>query len=233
MLLLFALPLSAQSMKVAGPTKIVGPAKTTGGSVSVTLDAHCASAVTIGSSASCNLTISASAKVACVGTAVASVSGIVNSVTIGASNATQVVTPQSSTQESGEVWCLASPPSGTQTVTVSWNVTGANAMAASSVVGGSGAVTAFTSTTGTSSPASITGSSSGGHLVVDFMVQDQGTCSSTTATPTGTGQTQIDNTCSDSDLRLATSQTVGAASVTPTWTLAASPTWLEVAIDVH
>jgi hypothetical protein len=70
-------------------------------------------------------------------------------------------------------------------------------------------------------------------MVSDGLLKDLGDiCSAETVTPGGS-QTQQFNECTDNEYRLNGSTAAGAASVTMSWTLTGSASWMQIGVDVH
>jgi hypothetical protein len=157
----------------------------------------------------------------------------VSSVTVGAASATFQAGITNTTTERIELWALANPPTGVQTITVTWAASGNAGGASISFLGSDGTIGTPITGSGTTSPASVVVTSATGNLVSDGMIQDiSSTCAAQTATP-GAGQTQQFVGCTDTIWRLGESTALGAASVTMTWTLTGSLSWGQIGVDVH
>ena len=200
-----------------------------------TQDASCASGMpSLANTQSCTMTISPGTKQIVIFGAGGSPWASITRVTVGAANAT-LLKVQKSSQEEIEAWTLSNPPSGQQTVTVSWSSSVINtAMAAISFIGGSGAVSTV-SASGNASPATLSLASGLGDIVIDGLVQDEGFCSSATATPEASQILQF-NYCRDTQMRMALSTKPGDNTVNMAWGLTTTwsgPPWAEIAVNIH
>lgn len=141
-----------------------------------------------------------------------------------------------STQSAGGVgtliYGLLSPPSGAQTVLITFSGTNAFCSGISTTwTGGNGAAVFSAGATGTATTSNPTTTiaSAAGEIVVDVIYNNSGA----TETVAATGQTLIAGPVSiDANNNVYSSQTPGAASVTPNWTQSTSSTWWASAASV-
>ena len=212
--------LSGKSGQGGGPT------------TSVVKDNECSSgAFKVTGTHTCTMTLAPGVKNVIIAAYAISVGRTVTSVRVGSSKATQVGAVLMMGSGEMEMWKCASPPTGTQTITVNWDAGVTNTtMIAVSFTGGSGSFGTGVTNTGSITPASVTVSSATTHLVVDVKYRDQGTCMADT--PEG-NQTQFSNNiCLNSNGSATGSTQQGAASVTTAWTLGANSNWGEIGVDV-
>lgn len=135
----------------------------------------------------------------------------------------------SSANDKAAIYGLANPPSGSQTVVITWSGGGAFANAGSISVTGSDTSTVFSNTssaTGTGTSASTTCTSAVGELVVSMCNGDNAT---TGVTMTASGTRRWGTAYVGTEEANACQTDVGAASVTMTETLSASKVWTIVA----
>jgi hypothetical protein len=207
----------------------------------VTVDGHCADTVeSFTDSASCTMVIAASAKPVFI-YALGYGGGVfaVSSCTVGATSATNQTTITNGHQKE-ELWTVAAPPTGSQTITCSWGAgtTQRTNLLAVSFLGSDGTFGTPVTGSGTTSPASVTVSSATNNLVSDGVGQDLRTSNVTCAASTltaGGSQTQQDSSCADGGMRQADSTQPGGASITMSWTLTGTGAlnWEQIAADVH
>lgn len=151
----------------------------------------------------------------------------VSSVKYGSATLTQAVTQAIGTS-SVAIYCVPNPPSGAQTVTITFSGTGSYTQGAAITVTGSNTSTCFDGTnsaggTGTAATVTVTGGTSN-DLVVDMVGNNNGQ----TAT-VGGGQTSRFSNLAASANETSGSTKPGASSVTMSWTIAASSPWGEIA----
>lgn len=198
----------------------------------LTFDTSCSSTVPSGSStdAHCTMNISASATqvLACGGSPADSTSA-----TVGASGMTSIAnTNPNNGNEQQLCWQLASPPTGSQTITLNFSSSTINAMWAISWTGGMGMFANADKTASNTTTPSVTIPSATGHVVVASLTQDMGNCGTATATE-NMGQTAIKNDCTNGQFRLAVSTAPGAATVPVGYTLVSGTVETLVGVDVQ
>jgi hypothetical protein len=230
--------------------QILGPilmGRTAAGSV--TLDNSCNSGnpPTSGSPATttCTMTISASATKALVWAMIYGHNYTATGVTIGSCTATQathVVESGGVNGETLELWECASPPSGSQTVTVTWCCGGLQAVtiAAESFIGATGfgtpvcAGTCGGTETTNGTALSLSVSSATGHLVADGAILDTGSNAYTLA---ASGSQALvgtwNNLWTSGKFDTSGSTLAGSSSVTMAWTASHSVYYLQIAVDVQ
>jgi hypothetical protein len=128
------------------------------------------------------------------------------------------------------IYCLPNPPSGAQTVNVSWISGNAYVTAFAITVTGSNTSSCFSnsaSASGSSNSISNTVTSATGQLVIDIADQDPG------GTLTAGGGQSNTSTSNVSGLHSAVSTAPGSASVTMTWSSSSSAPWADAAASFH
>jgi hypothetical protein len=128
------------------------------------------------------------------------------------------------------IYCLPNPPSGAQTVNVSWTGGNAYVTAFAITVTNSNTSSCFSNTagaSGTSNSISNTVTSATGQLVVDIADQDPG------GTLTAGGGQSNTSTSNVSGLHSSVSTAPGSASVTMTWASTSSADWADAAASFH
>jgi hypothetical protein len=149
------------------------------------------------------------------------------SVTYGGVSMTRAQTVDNSVSSTTDVWGLANPPSGAQTVIVNLP-TGSFPLAASITVTGSDTTTCFSnsnSANGSSTTPSVTVNSQVGDLVVDFVGSFTGAGGSTA----GGSQTLRWSGTLGGDFAMGSTLAGASPNVTMTWTFPSSVAWGQVA----
>jgi hypothetical protein len=207
----------------------------------VTVDNHRADTVeSFTDTASCTMVIAATAKpVFIYAIGYAGGAFAVSTCTVGATSAI-FQTSIADLHQKEELWTVAAPPTGSQTITCNWGVgtTQRTNLLAVSFLGSDGTFGTPVTGSGAASPASVTVTSATNNLVSDGVGQDirtsNVTCAASTLTAGGS-QTQLDSSCADGGMRQADSTQPGGASITMSWTLTGTGAlnWEQIAADVH
>lgn len=134
-------------------------------------------------------------------------------------------------QNDARLYGLANPPSGAQTVTVSFSAgTNCFVAGASITVTGGNTTTVFrasNSAKGTSTTPSVSVTSSSGDLVVDFVMTADGAVNTTAAG--GSQTSRVANLTSGGNRESASTLTASGASTNMSWTIASSNSWVHSA----
>lgn len=132
-----------------------------------------------------------------------------------------------------EIWKIATPPTGSQTVTVNWSPSGTVAFGCCAILGSDGTVGTAVTGSATGGSPSVTVSSAVGDMVIDCLIHDLGTTCAA-STQVASGAATFSALCTNSAFRLSGQSKDGAASVAMGWTITGGDlTWAQVGVSIH